>query len=111
MVEHAGHIYAGKQRALTRIPVDEIIYLKADKKYVAVRTANQQYLITESLKTLEEKFPTLFIRIHRNALVALPLLRGLMNDYDDGVCVYFKEVEEVLTVSRRRVNFIRNKLE
>ncbi len=104
-------IYAGKQGALTQIPVDEIIYLKADNKYVAVRTANQEYLITESLKTLEKQLPTFFVRIHRNALVALPLLQGLVNDYDDGgVCAYFKEIDEVLNVSRRRVTFIRRKL-
>jgi len=98
-VEHHGE--------LIQLPISEIIYFKAENKYVTIRTAKQEYLTTESLKILEDTYPSLFIRIHRNALVSLPLMRGLSLNYDDHVCANFKGIEDVITISRRRVAFIK----
>jgi two-component system response regulator AlgR len=93
--------------SLELIPVDEIIYFKADQKYVTLRTADQEYLIEESLKTLEEEFSNQFIRIHRNALVAQNMLHGLTKNNDSQACISFSEIEDLLEVSRRHLPFIR----
>jgi two-component system response regulator AlgR len=93
--------------SLELIPVEEIIYFKADQKYVTLRTADQEYLIEESLKTLEEEFNNLFIRIHRNALVSRPMLTGLKKNNDGHACICFNEIEDLLEVSRRHLPFIR----
>ena len=96
--------------SLELIPVDEIIYFKADQKYVTLRTADQEYLIEESLKTLEEEFSDQFIRIHRNALVAQHMLHGLTKNNDSQACIRFSEIDDLLEVSRRHLPFIRKKL-
>jgi two-component system response regulator AlgR len=96
--------------SLELIPVDEIIYFKADQKYVTLRTADQEYLIEESLKTLEEEFSNQFIRIHRNALVAQHMLHGLTKNNDSQSCISFSEIDDLLEVSRRHLPFIRKKL-
>ncbi|MFV9614539.1 MAG: LytR/AlgR family response regulator transcription factor [Gammaproteobacteria bacterium] len=96
--------------SLELIPIDEIIYFKADQKYVTLRTADQEYLIEESLKALEEEFSNQFIRVHRNALVAQHMLHGLTKNNSSQVCISFSEIKDLLEVSRRHLPFIRKKL-
>jgi len=95
---------------LELIPIDEIAYFKADQKYVTLRTAEQEYLIEESLKALEEEFIHLFVRIHRNALVALHMMHGLTKNHDGHPCISFKDIDDLLEISRRHLPFIRKKL-
>ena len=59
-----------------RIPVDEIIYLKAEQKYVVARTAAREFLLNESLVQIEAEFDLRFIRVHRNCLVARKAITG-----------------------------------
>ena len=95
---------------LELIPIEEIIYFKADQKYVTLRTVDQEYLIEESLKTLEDEFNHQFVRIHRNALVAQHMLNGLTKNELGHACISFTEVEDLLEVSRRHLPSIRKKL-
>ncbi|MGI4846575.1 MAG: LytR/AlgR family response regulator transcription factor [Janthinobacterium lividum] len=59
------------------VPVTDIIYLKAELKYVTLRTASREYLIEESLSSIEEEFTDLFVRVHRNALAARVAIAGV----------------------------------
>jgi two-component system response regulator AlgR len=96
--------------SLELIPIEEIIYFQADQKYVTLRTAEQEYLIEESLKNLEEEFPRQFIRIHRNALVAQHLLNGLTKNSEGRSCIRFTDVDDLLEISRRHLPLIRKRL-
>ncbi|PCI06508.1 MAG: DNA-binding response regulator [Gammaproteobacteria bacterium] len=96
--------------SLELISIDDIIYFKADQKYVTLRTAEQEYLIEESLKTLEDEFAANFIRIHRNALVAKQKLTGLTKNDDGHACIRFNDIDDLLEVSRRHLPYIRKKL-
>ncbi len=96
--------------SLELIPVEEILYFKADQKYVTLRTSDQEHLIEESLKLLEQEFSQQFIRIHRNALVALESLHGLLKNKEGQTCVNFNEVDDLLEISRRHLPEIRKKL-
>jgi len=95
---------------LELIAVEEIIYFKADQKYVTLRTAEQEYLIEESLKMLEQEFLNKFVRIHRNALVAQHMLQGLTKNHDGHACINFKDIDDLLEVSRRHLPAIRKQL-
>ncbi len=59
------------------IPVDEVIYLKAEQKYLTLRTRQKEYLLEESLSHIEHEFLDRFVRIHRNALVARSAIIGV----------------------------------
>ena len=96
--------------SLELIPVEDIIYFKADQKYVTLRTAEQEYLIEESLKMLEQEFASHFIRIHRNALVAHKMLHGLTKNDEGHACINFHDVDDLLEISRRHLPLIRKKL-
>jgi len=91
---------------LTLVPLADVLYLKAELKYVTVRTGEREYLIEESLARLEEEFAGLFIRIHRNCLVARQRIRGferLVGDEAEASwAVLIEGCEEKLPVSRRQ---------
>jgi len=58
------------------VPVRDILFLRAEQKYVTVRTREREHLIEESLVALEKEFAVPFVRIHRNCLVARAAIRG-----------------------------------
>lgn len=104
------HLCARKRGNLELIPIDEVVYLQADNKYVTVCSATQQILIEESLKSLEREFSGYFIRIHRNALVAVAAIRGLEKSVEGHCCVLLEGVDERLEVSRRLLPEVRKRI-
>ncbi len=93
------------------IPVGEVVFLKAELKYVTVRTAEREHLLEESLAKLEQEFFGRFVRIHRNCLVAKDAIRGFERATDaDGEghwAVVLKNITDKLAVSRRQQHIVR----
>jgi two-component system response regulator AlgR len=92
-----------------RVPISEVLYLKAELKYVTLRTADHSHVIDESLSDLEQRLGPAFIRIHRNALVAQRAIRALElhGSEGDGWVVRVAPLDEWLAVSRRQVSAVR----
>ena len=94
-----------------RIPLSEVLYLKAELKYITVRTALRSYILDGSLSELEERHVTWFMRIHRNALIARRAVRALERHFDaeegEGWAVRLNGLDELLAVSRRQVSAVR----
>jgi two-component system response regulator AlgR len=94
-----------------RVPVSEVIYLKAELKYITVRTATHSYILEAALGDLEAQYGSRFIRIHRNALVARQAIRSLEKQHDaeegEGWAVRLDGVDELLFVSRRQLASVR----
>ena len=65
------HVCSREHGQLRLIPINEVRYFNADQKYVTVHHSDGESLIDDSLKQLEEEFADVFVRIHRNSLVAL----------------------------------------
>ena len=97
-----------------RVPLAEVLYLKAELKYVTVRTASASHLLDASLSQLEDRHGARFLRIHRNALVARNAIRALVRHHDaeegEGWAVRLAGIDEVLMVSRRQVAAVREAL-
>ena len=97
-----------------RVPLAEVLYLKAELKYVTVRVAGASHLYDGSLSQLEERYGTRFLRIHRNALVARSAIRALLRHHDaeegDGWAVQLAGIDEPLMVSRRQLAAVREAL-
>jgi len=104
------HLSAQERGKIHLIPVKDVIYLKAELKYVTVRTAARDYLIEEALTKLEEEFGERFVRAHRNCLVARAAVRGFERAMKDGEAhweVLLNGVEERIAVSRRQQHIVR----
>ncbi len=97
-----------------RVPLSDVIYLKAELKYVTVRTSDRNLILDGSLSELEERHSAHFVRIHRNALVARRQLRALEKHFDEeegeGWAVRLLGVDELLAVSRRQLAVVRELL-
>lgn len=97
-----------------RIPLAEVLYVRAELKYLTLRTHSRSYVIDGSLAELHERHPHELIRIHRNALVARHALRALERhpelDEGDGWAVRLRGTTEILPVSRRQVAAVREVL-
>ncbi|MGH6623949.1 MAG: LytR/AlgR family response regulator transcription factor [Burkholderiaceae bacterium] len=106
------HITVSERGRMLLVPVDEVVYLRAELKYVTIRTRTREHLTEESLTMLEAEFGERFVRIHRNALVAkndilgFQRVRGAVDD--DGESseghweVLLRDVPERLPISRRQ---------
>lgn len=106
------HLSVNEKGRIVLIPLDEILYLKAELKYVTVRTAQREFLLEESLSRLEEEFGETFLRIHRNCLVASARIRevGKAPGADDSHFLRLEGFEESLLVSRRQYSAFRERL-
>lgn len=107
---------------VVRVPVAELLYLKAELKYVTLRTSLRSYVLDDSLTELEQRLGASVLRIHRNALVARAAVRALerrkladpdedADSADIGWAVQVAATDEWLAVSRRQVGAVREALE
>ena len=100
------HLSCHERGRLLLVPVADILYLRADLKYVTARTASREYLLDESLAHLEEEFAARFIRLHRSALAAKEAIAGFEKcageDAEAQWQALLRGVPERLPVSRRQ---------
>jgi two-component system, LytTR family, response regulator AlgR len=99
-----------ERHRIVLVPVREIVFLRAEQKYVTLRTRSGEHLIEEPLIALEREFAAHFVRIHRNCLVARAAIRGFERaSGDDEVQwqVVLDGLAERLPVSRRQWPIVR----
>jgi len=104
------HLSAQERGKVHLIPIAEVLFRKAELKYVTVRTTLREHLIEEPLTQLEEEFGERFVRMHRNCLVARAAVRGFERVMQDGEAhweVLLNGVEERIAVSRRQQHVVR----
>lgn len=104
------HLSAVVKGRLQLVPVAEIRYLHADQKYVEAVWPEGRILIEDSLKSLETEFPQRFLRVHRNALVAVDYVAALERLDDGEMVVVLRGVPEPVAVSRRLAGEVRQRL-
>jgi two-component system response regulator AlgR len=91
-------------------PVENVTCVIADQKYVTVCHTEGELLVDESLKDLEQEFAGRFVRVHRNALVALSRVGQLEKDDAGHFHVHLRGRAEPVEVSRRLVAEVRERL-
>jgi two-component system response regulator AlgR len=100
------HLSVSERGRILLVPVDDILYLKAELKYVTARTREREFLLDEPLTHLEQEFGQRFVRVHRNGLVARAAIAGFeksgLVDGETRWSVLFKDLDEKLPVSRRQ---------
>ena len=112
--ERRTQLCARVQGEIKLIPLDRVAYFQADQKYTRVNFDGGEHLIDDSLKQLEQEFGERFVRIHRNALVAVANIEALQKTADGEVSVRLRGTADgavtSLKVSRRHVAAVRRKL-
>ena len=105
--EEDQHICSNYRGGIQRIAIADIIYFRADQKYVTARHLGGEALLEDTLKSLEQRFSNHLLRIHRNALVSQRRLVGLEKTSDGRILVRLEGVDERLEISRRHLADVR----
>lgn len=105
------HLSIHERGRVTLVPIEDVIYCRAELKYITVRTSEKEYLLEESLTNLETEFREVFLRLHRNCLVAKQYITGYEKRPDDKGDLHWhailKDVSDTVAVSRRQQHLIR----
>jgi two-component system response regulator AlgR len=124
-VEAGDFITLTDRGRVLRVPLGEVLYFKAELKYLTLRTASEALVMDGALSELEQRYGERFLRVHRNALVARWAVRELerhaatnFGELDggdggeaaDSWAVRVVHVDEWLAVSRRQVAAVRDAL-
>jgi len=113
--EQATLVVSDRGRVL-RIPVVEVVYLRAEMKYVTLRTTQHAYVLDDALADLEQRLGDAAVRIHRNAVVAKAAVRALerrvlpgqeAEEGGESWAVRLAPLDEWLPVSRRQLATVR----
>jgi two-component system, LytTR family, response regulator AlgR len=106
------HLSCSERGRILLLPVRDVLFLRAELKYVTARTVEREYLLEEPLAALEQEFAQRFVRIHRSCLVAREAVAGFEQIRGDGADVHWAVVlsgiDERLPVSRRQWAQIRS---
>jgi two-component system response regulator AlgR len=105
------YLSVSERHRIVLVPVRDIVFLRAEQKYVTLRTRERAHLIEEPLIILEREFAARFVRIHRNCLVARAAIRGFEraapSEEEPHWLVVLDGLDERLPVSRRQWPLLR----
>ncbi len=104
------HLTSESGRTVELIPVEDIRCLVADLKSVKAYLPDRDILVGEPLKKIAEEFPQRFLRIHRNALVAIEHIIGLDQGKHGRVQILLDSVDVRPDVSRRHLSEVKQRL-
>lgn len=105
--EGPAHLITHDSRGSQLIALDDIFYCTADQKYVTLVHRQGETLTDFTLKSLETDYPSHFLRIHRNCLVATLFLQALLRGSDGQSWVQLRDNPQRLLVSRRHLTQVK----
>lgn len=103
------HLCSRTHQGIDLIPVKKILLLQAEQKYVTAYLADSEAVLSDTLKEIEEEFSDIFVRVHRNALVARDAIEGL-SFIDGHLQVSIRDISIQPVVSRRLESKLRHLL-
>jgi two-component system response regulator AlgR len=108
------HFSVSERGRVLLVPLEEVVYLRAELKYITLRTHEREYLLDDSLTSIEQEFGDHFLRLHRNCLVAQRSIKGYERRQEpEGETHYvalLREVPETIVVSRRQQHVLKELL-
>ena len=105
---HLQWIRASVGNSVRLIPVEQVIYLRADEKYTLVGGEGGEALIRRTIRELAEELdPERFAQIHRSVIVNLHQVAQVQRGLNETAEVHLKGRAEVLPVSRSFVHVFR----
>ena len=97
-----GHFSVIERGHVRLVPIESALYLKAELKYVTLRTLTGEHLLDMPLTQLEEEYGDAVVRVHRNCLVLRHAIAGFERNTDGAWYVMLNGSPERVPVSRRQ---------
>lgn len=106
----SAYLNASYRGGILRIAASDVYLLRADSKYVEVWHTGGVALSEESLKAIEERLAGIFLRVHRNALVAPDKVRAIRKGEAGQLLLVLHGTDQPVEVSRRHAPEVRRLL-
>ncbi|MDG4650753.1 LytR/AlgR family response regulator transcription factor [Chryseobacterium arthrosphaerae] len=71
------HFFVKSSGRQHRIGFHEIFYIESIKDYVNIRTETEEYIVLDTLKSMESQLPERFIRIHKSFIINLDKVKSI----------------------------------
>ncbi|AZA81086.1 DNA-binding response regulator [Chryseobacterium lactis] len=71
------HFFVKSSGQQHRIGFDEILYIESIKDYVNIRTGVEEYIVLDTLKSMESQLPEKFVRIHKSFIINLDKVKSI----------------------------------
>lgn len=105
----AAFVLVSSTQGMEKLALNDILYLRAEQKYVVAVHRQGESLLNDSLLQLEQRWPDHFVRAHRNTLIAVASLQGLERVSSGHVAVIDGTVQRP-AISRRHLQDVKNAL-
>jgi DNA-binding LytR/AlgR family response regulator len=94
-------VRASAGELMHQVPVEEVLFFRADEKYTCVQTVQAEHLIRTPIAELAAQLdPALFVQVHRSTIVNLAHLQGTRRDETSRLFLRIKGHAQELPVSR-----------
>jgi DNA-binding LytR/AlgR family response regulator len=91
-----------------QVPVDEVLFFRADDKYTCVQTATAEHLIRTPIAELVTQLdPAQFVQVHRSTIVNLAFVSGTRRDDNSRLFLRLRGHAAELPVSRAYVHLFK----
>ena len=70
-IQNKDFVFIKDSKVLQKINFNEILWLEAQGDYVKLNTTQRTYMVHNTLKSIEDKLPPQFVRVHRSYLISL----------------------------------------
>jgi two-component system LytT family response regulator len=78
------------------LPVSEVRWIGAEENYVRICTRSETHLLRDTMARVEERLdPSMFLRVHRSAIVNLHFVREVRNDPQNDFAVVMTNGQEI----------------
>ena len=75
-------IFVRYKEKMIKIMVSDILYIEADRNYSRIFTRSKEYLLSVTLKTIQEKISgSFFVRIHRSYIINIIQIEEVADSY------------------------------
>lgn len=105
---HLRWVRASSGDLVHQVPVDEVLFFRADDKYTCVQTAQAEHLIRTPIAELAAQLdPAAFVQVHRSTIVNLAHLAGTRRDEASRLFLRLRGWSQELPVSRAYVHLFK----
>ncbi|MGE8556136.1 MAG: LytR/AlgR family response regulator transcription factor [Chryseobacterium jejuense] len=75
--EEESHFFVKSSGQQHRINFNEILYIESIKDYVNIRTAGEEYIVLDTLKSMENQLSDKFVRIHKSFIINMDKIKSI----------------------------------
>ncbi len=78
------------------LPVSEVRWIGAEENYVRICTESETHLLRDTMARVEERLdPSMFLRVHRSAIVNLHFVKEVRNDPQNDFAVVMTNGQKI----------------